>query len=361
MTVDPFVLRGAAVGAAWRAERGGAAGAVYHAVGGGPLPIASGLPVVVTLLDLAPWELPGGLPALDGEPLRPTPPGADPARGGGGHRRQRGDGPGRPPAAADPARPAARRRPRAAGRRSARRARRPVRRRRDRPRCATRLGAPGAATSCCSGRFDARLDLATLLDALEPLAAAGPARRPRGGRRLAAAGPARRRQPGRPRRRSPARPRAGGSATSFAYAPGLSVERAGRPRPRRARRRSSRSLSEAAGLPVIEALACGTPVVASAVGPLPELVGAAGLLVEPRDPDRLAVALATIWADDAVHAGIAALAGERAEARAADVGRRRARDAGDLRRGRRHEGLGPGAVTERSTATATGDGGTSCP
>ena len=44
--------------AAWRADRGGAAGAVYHAVGGGPLPIPSGLPVVVTLLDLAPWELP---------------------------------------------------------------------------------------------------------------------------------------------------------------------------------------------------------------------------------------------------------------------------------------------------------------
>ncbi len=59
MTIDPFLLRGAALGAAWRAERGGAAGAVYHAVGGGPLPIASGLPVVVTLLDLAPWELPG--------------------------------------------------------------------------------------------------------------------------------------------------------------------------------------------------------------------------------------------------------------------------------------------------------------
>ena len=58
MTVDPFILRGAAVGAAWHADRGGAAGAVYHAVGGGPLPIASGLPVVVTLLDLAPWELP---------------------------------------------------------------------------------------------------------------------------------------------------------------------------------------------------------------------------------------------------------------------------------------------------------------
>jgi len=54
-------------------------------------------------------------------------------------------------------------------------------------------------------------------------------------------------------------------------------------------------------LPVIEALASGTPVIASSVGPLPELVGPAGLLVEPRDPSRLAVALATMWADDGVH------------------------------------------------------------
>ena len=52
-------------------------------------------------------------------------------------------------------------------------------------------------------------------------------------------------------------------------------------------------VSEAAGLPVIEAIASGTPVIASSVGPLPELVGPAGLLVEPRDPKRLAVALAT--------------------------------------------------------------------
>ncbi len=91
-------------------------------------------------------------------------------------------------------------------------------------------------------------------------------------------------------------------------------------------------VSEAAGLSAIEAIATGTPVVASAVGPLPELVGAAGLLVEPGDPARLAVALTTIWADDRVHARIAAIAGERAgsETRTwADGGRR---DTGDLRR-----------------------------
>jgi glycosyltransferase involved in cell wall biosynthesis len=74
------------------------------------------------------------------------------------------------------------------------------------------------------------------------------------------------------------------------------------------------ALSEAAGLPVIEALAAGTPVVASAVGALPELVGPAGILVEPRDTGRLGVALATIWADDRVHGGLAAAARERSEA-----------------------------------------------
>ncbi len=58
LTVDPFLLSGASLGAAWRAERGGAAGSVYHAVGGS-IPLVTGLPLVVTLLDLAPWELPG--------------------------------------------------------------------------------------------------------------------------------------------------------------------------------------------------------------------------------------------------------------------------------------------------------------
>ena len=58
LTIDPFLLRGASLGAAWRADRAGAAGSVYHMAGSGPLPIAPGLPVVATLLDLAPWELP---------------------------------------------------------------------------------------------------------------------------------------------------------------------------------------------------------------------------------------------------------------------------------------------------------------
>ena len=57
LTVDPILLRGATLGAGWRAERGGAAGTVYHAAAGA-LPIASGIPVVAAVLDLAPWAMP---------------------------------------------------------------------------------------------------------------------------------------------------------------------------------------------------------------------------------------------------------------------------------------------------------------
>jgi glycosyltransferase involved in cell wall biosynthesis len=72
------------------------------------------------------------------------------------------------------------------------------------------------------------------------------------------------------------------------------------------------ALSDATGLVASEAIACGTPVVASAVGALPDLVGGAGILVEPRDPEKLAVALRAAWADDRVHDRIAANARERA-------------------------------------------------
>nr|MBA2316079.1 glycosyltransferase [Chloroflexota bacterium] len=71
-------------------------------------------------------------------------------------------------------------------------------------------------------------------------------------------------------------------------------------------------VSEAAGLSALEALAAGTPVVASAVGALPGVVGTAGILVEPGEPERLARALATIWSDDRVHERLRLEAQERA-------------------------------------------------
>jgi glycosyltransferase involved in cell wall biosynthesis len=168
----------------------------------------------------------------------------------------------------------------------------------------------GARYLVFSGRFDARLDLATLLGALAALAAQG---RPSGLAEdvlwpprvlVVGASPEDRAAVARLAAR-----RSVGEA--LAYAPGMSVEDlAGLVRGARAA--ILPVLSEAVGLPVIEALAAGTPVVASAVGPLPELVGPAGLLVEPRDPDRLAVAIATIWADDTVHQGLARAADDRA-------------------------------------------------
>jgi glycosyltransferase involved in cell wall biosynthesis len=82
--------------------------------------------------------------------------------------------------------------------------------------------------------------------------------------------------------------------------------------------------SEATGLQVIDALALGVPVVASRVGALADIVGPAGILVEPGDPARLAAAIRAIWAADRIHEQLARVARQRAEANArtwADVAR----------------------------------------
>lgn len=51
------------------------------------------------------------------------------------------------------------------------------------------------------------------------------------------------------------------------------------------------SLYEGFGLPALEALACGVPVVASDTSALPEVVGDLGLLCDPHDPQSLADAM----------------------------------------------------------------------
>jgi glycosyltransferase involved in cell wall biosynthesis len=48
---------------------------------------------------------------------------------------------------------------------------------------------------------------------------------------------------------------------------------------------------EGFGLPPLEAMACGLPVVVSDVASLPEVVGDAGLLVDPHNVDELTVAM----------------------------------------------------------------------
>ncbi len=57
------------------------------------------------------------------------------------------------------------------------------------------------------------------------------------------------------------------------------------------------SLYEGFGLPLLEAMACGVPVVASNASSLPEVVGEAGLLVEPTDVEGMARAMARLLSD----------------------------------------------------------------
>ena len=60
------------------------------------------------------------------------------------------------------------------------------------------------------------------------------------------------------------------------------------------------SLHEGFGLPLLEAMACGVPVVTSNVSAMPEVAGDAALLVDPRDVDDLAAAIARLLRDDSL-------------------------------------------------------------
>ena len=72
------------------------------------------------------------------------------------------------------------------------------------------------------------------------------------------------------------------------------------------------SLAEGFGLPVLEAFAQGTPVVTSAGTSTAELVGDAGLTVEPTDVDALAAALRDVVTDEGLRSRLAAAAPARA-------------------------------------------------
>jgi glycosyltransferase involved in cell wall biosynthesis len=73
------------------------------------------------------------------------------------------------------------------------------------------------------------------------------------------------------------------------------------------------SLYEGFGLPPLEAMACGIPVICSNRASLPEVVGDAGILVEPTDVRAIADAMERVFTDGALRARMSAAGLERAK------------------------------------------------
>jgi glycosyltransferase involved in cell wall biosynthesis len=64
------------------------------------------------------------------------------------------------------------------------------------------------------------------------------------------------------------------------------------------------SLYEGFGIPLLEAMACGCPIVTSTQGSCPEVVDGAGVLVNPRDPADIAEGIYKVLADGELAAGL---------------------------------------------------------
>ena len=328
LTIDSFLLRGASVrgggphppdepatddaaAVASTAAEATAAGAVFHTAGGA-VPLRSRLPVVATLLDLAPWELPERY--------------ADSVAARFGHRL-------RARSLRDASRVIT------ASRATAASAVTLLHLRPEQievvPLAAGPAFHPGAAEPglvanlrsrfdlperylVFSGRYDARKDLATLFAALAALREQAP---PRGAARSATASVA----------WPPVVVLAGAGGTDVDDT--LAVARAARhasvaelvrltPRLETAELAALEAasighiqpaLSDGTGLAVLEALAIGVPVIASRVGALPEIVGTAGIVVEPKNPARLATAIRALWEDGAVARQVTKAAAARAK------------------------------------------------
>jgi glycosyltransferase involved in cell wall biosynthesis len=73
------------------------------------------------------------------------------------------------------------------------------------------------------------------------------------------------------------------------------------------------SLIEGFGLPALEAMACGTPVVVSRNTALPEVVGEAGLFVDPLDVQDMKQAIARVLGDRELRGTLAKLGLQRAQ------------------------------------------------
>ncbi len=73
------------------------------------------------------------------------------------------------------------------------------------------------------------------------------------------------------------------------------------------------SLYEGFGMPVLEAMACGTPVVTSNTTAIPEVAGDAALLVPPTDDDAILDATLRVLRDDGLRSALSAAGQRRAE------------------------------------------------
>lgn len=284
LTVDPFLLRGAEVGTGWRSG----SRRVYH-VAGADLPLGSRAPVVATLLDLAPWEL--------SDAFQTTPA----ARFGYRLRARILQGAAAVLVGTEAVR-------RDAVRRIHLHASRvhaiPL---------AGSLPEPAAASIDTPPRYhaffirhDARSDVHTLFEALAQLR-----ERPRPEELPAdvAWPPVLLMVGGSPNDRAELARLADreGVGEAMRYAPyGSPAELAAIVS--KARTAVIPTLSDAAALPAIDALALGTPVIGSKVGALPEVIGRAGVIVEPHNTGKLARAIAATWTEDELHAGVVSAA-----------------------------------------------------
>jgi len=72
------------------------------------------------------------------------------------------------------------------------------------------------------------------------------------------------------------------------------------------------SFSEGFGLPAVEAMACGAPLLSSDRGSLPEVVGGGGLYFDPEDWSSIAAQITRLAGDAQLRAGLAEKAAEQA-------------------------------------------------
>lgn len=73
------------------------------------------------------------------------------------------------------------------------------------------------------------------------------------------------------------------------------------------------SINEGFGMPIIEAMNLGTPVITSNISSMAEAAGAAGLLVNPFDVSDISKAMERVWSDESLRAQLRQAGAERAK------------------------------------------------